>query len=289
MRQFGFLKRNIKADIQKKSLPTPQDIVAVKRQRIKDELQEIVADESFGDYTSMADELLAEYEPQVALGALLRLAFRSELDESQYPEIRSFSVDRKGTARLFIGIGRDDGYDVRKLVGLLKRECGLRDKHINDVKLGDSYSFVSVPFGEAEEIVHKLNALRRGKRPLAEIANPAGETGYNEPKPRKERRSDRQAAGDAVSDERTEAKPRRERKTQRDDRTDRRTSRRSDGERSRTSDRTQHPTSGPRPQQPYFEIGEGDAEERNSGFDWSFFERGGNTWERPAKGKKKRK
>lgn len=150
MRQFGFLRRDIKADIRRQDLPTPQDIVAVKRQRIKEELREIVEGDNYADYGDMAEELLAAYTPEVALAALLRLAFRSELDESNYPEIRSFSVDRRGTARLFLAVGRKDGYDVRKLVALLKRECGLRDKHINDVKLGDSYSFVSVPFEDAE-------------------------------------------------------------------------------------------------------------------------------------------
>ena len=174
MRQFGFLRRDIKADIRRQDLPTPQDIVAVKRQRIKEELREIVEGDNYADYGDMAEELLAAYTPEVALAALLRLAFRSELDESNYPEIRSFSVDRRGTARLFLAVGRKDGYDVRKLVALLKRECGLRDKHINDVKLGDSYSFVSVPFEDAEQVVRRLNKLRRGTRPLAEIAQPAG-------------------------------------------------------------------------------------------------------------------
>ncbi len=92
MRQFGFLRRDIKVEIRREDLPTPQDIVAVKRQRIKDELQEIVEGDNFADYGDMADELLSSYTPEVALAALLRLAFRSELDESNYPEIRSFSV-----------------------------------------------------------------------------------------------------------------------------------------------------------------------------------------------------
>lgn len=96
MRQFGFLRRDIKADIRRQDLPTPQDIVAVKRQRIKEELREIVEGDNYADYGDMAEELLAAYTPEVALAALLRLAFRSELDESNYPEIRLFSVDRAG-------------------------------------------------------------------------------------------------------------------------------------------------------------------------------------------------
>lgn len=116
----------------------------------------------------------------------MRLAFRSELDQSNYPEIRSFSVDRKGTARLFLAVGRRDGYTARKLVDMLKFKCALRDKYINDVQISDNFSFVSVPFHDAEEIVRKLNRLNRGRRPIAEIArdgeepqpaNPARENG----------------------------------------------------------------------------------------------------------------
>ena len=62
----------------------------MKRAKIKDDLQEIVANESYGDYADIAAELLESYAPDVALGALLRLAFRSELDQSNYPEIKPY-------------------------------------------------------------------------------------------------------------------------------------------------------------------------------------------------------
>ena len=164
-RGLNNLMRDIKVEIKRETLPSPQDIVEMKRLKIKDEMQEIVENESYDGYREFAEELLAEYTPDVALGALLRLAFRSELDQSNYPEIRSFSVDRKGTARLFLAVGRRDGYTARKLVDMLKFKCGLRDKYINDVQISDNFSFVSVPFHDAEEIVRKLNRLNRGRRP----------------------------------------------------------------------------------------------------------------------------
>ena len=177
-RGLNNLMRDIKVEIKRETLPSPQDIVEMKRLKIKDEMQEIVENESYDGYREFAEELLAEYTPDVALGALLRLAFRSELDQSNYPEIRSFSVDRKGTARLFLAVGRRDGYTARKLVDMLKFKCGLRDKYINDVQISDNFSFVSVPFHDAEEIVRKLNRLNRGRRPIAEIARD-GEEAYH--------------------------------------------------------------------------------------------------------------
>ncbi len=188
MRGFGWLKRDIKADITKATLPTPQDVIATKRARIKDDLNEIIENANYEEYMEMANELLAGHPAPVAMSALLRLAFRNELSESNFPEIRTFSVDRRGKARLFISIGRLDGYDARKMVELLKRECKLSDSKIDDVKVMDAYSFVTVPYEEAEHAVRQLNALRKGgDRPLAEIAQEKGAAGGNgdfEGKPR---------------------------------------------------------------------------------------------------------
>lgn len=285
MRRFGFLRRDIKADIRREELPSPQDIIAMKRQRIKDELREIVAGDTYAACSDMAAELLQEYTPEVALGALLQLAFSGDLDETKYPEIRSFSVDRRGTARLFIAIGREDGYDVRKLVALLKRECGLRDKHINDIKLGDSYSFVSVPFNDAEEVVNSLNKLRRGKRPLAEIADRKRGDAEDNDTPRKRRSKDegnkRKTASDATQpdkgkdterkssrrDDRKDNSPAKERKTQKRDDRKPRTDNKPREERTSTY-------------APAF---------NNGGFNWSLFEKDGNSWgDRPTKGKKRK-
>ncbi len=169
MRQFGFLKRNIKADIKLEKLPTPADVIATKRNKIKEDLYTIVESENYRECESMASELLESYTPEVALSALLRLAFKNELSESSYPEIRSINVDRKGKARIFIAVGARDGFDPRKLVKLLKRECGLTDHNIDDIKVMEDFSFATVPFDQANKVVRALNMLSKG-RPIAEIA-----------------------------------------------------------------------------------------------------------------------
>ncbi len=175
LRHFGFMKRDINAEIKREELPTAQDIVAMKRNKIKTDLREIITNENYKDNDEIVADLLELYSPEVALGALLRLAFRSELDESNYPEIRTFSVDRKGTTRLFLAVGKRDGYTGRKVVDMIKEQCGLQDRQIDDVAVLESYSFVTVPFTEAEKIVHTLGEVRG--RPLAEITNESREGG----------------------------------------------------------------------------------------------------------------
>ncbi|MFI3331904.1 MAG: DEAD/DEAH box helicase [Rikenellaceae bacterium] len=175
MRSFGFMKRDINVEIKREELPSAQDIVAMKRNKIKNDLREIITNDNYSDQDEIVADLLELYSPEVALGALLRLAFRSELDESNYPEIRTFSVDRKGTTRLFLAVGKRDGYTGRKLVDMIKERCGLQDRQIDDVAVLESYSFVTVPFTEAEKIVHSLGEVRG--RPLAEITNDSREGG----------------------------------------------------------------------------------------------------------------
>lgn len=201
LRQFGFMKREIKADIKREVLPTPQDVIATKRNKIKEDLQQVIENENYAECSTMAQEILASYEPEIALSGLLRLAFKNELTESHYPEIRSINVDRRGTARLFISIGRLDGYDARKMVDLLKRECDITDNKIDDVKIMDSYSFVTVPFADAEPVIRKLNAMRQGERPIAELAQDSNKGGSERGSERggERRGSERRGSGERSS------------------------------------------------------------------------------------------
>ncbi|MCC8087907.1 MAG: DEAD/DEAH box helicase [Rikenellaceae bacterium] len=177
-RQFSLMKKEVKTDIRKEKLPTAQDVIAMKRSKIKEDLNEIIGGEIIiENYVSMAKEILEEYPPELAMAALLKLAFKNDLEEDNYPEIRTFSVDRKGTARLFIAVGRVDGFTPAKLVEMLKRETDLNDSKIDDVRILDNFSFVTIPFIEAEEVTKKLNKLSKGGKPLVEIAKDRGASG----------------------------------------------------------------------------------------------------------------
>ncbi len=298
MRQFGWIKRDVKAEIKREELPTAQDIITMKRSKIKDDLREIITNDTHRDHYDMASDLLELYSPEVALSALLRLAFRSELDENNYPEIRSFSVDRRGTTRLFIAVGKKDGYTGRMLVDMLKERCGLGDKHIDDVAVLDNYSFVSVPFADAESIVRTLGD--HGGRPLAEITKEksggdrggrGGRGGDRDRGGRSERGGDRGGyrgerggdrggyRGDRGGD-RDNRQSRRERAKDRDSRAPRTTPsvRQSPRPDSRRDDRRDDRRSESR-----------QSINSNEGFDWSIFTRGGNTWDNRGADKRKKK
>ena len=268
LRRFNWMMRDIKADIKRETLPSPQDIVAMKRAKIKDDLREIVESEAYGDYADYAAELLETYAPDVALGALLRLAFRSELDQSNYPEIRSFSVDRKGKTRLFLTLGSRDGYSGRRLVDMLKRKCGLRDKNIDDVRVFENYSLVSVPFSDAENVVSRLNALG-GRRRIARIdrEDAAGGAKSEQGESRPERRSRRRDADAAPQAEAVERPMKRSRRQVAE----------APAEESRPETRSRKKAASDWSATP---------EGGNEGFDWVAFQRfdDASAWEKPKRG-----
>ncbi len=165
------MQKVIKTQIRKETLPKASDVIAVKRNRIKDDLAEIIELGTFNDYLPLAEEIMEEHGAETALAAIIRLAFKNELDIKNYSEIRTFSVDKRGTARLFISLGKLDDMTPRDLVDFLKKHTKLTDSKIDDVKVMDAFSFATVPFEDAEDALRSLNALRgRDEKPLAEIS-----------------------------------------------------------------------------------------------------------------------
>lgn len=168
-RQFLMMKRMVKADIRKEEIPTIQDIITTKKANIASEIADTIESGLFEEYREMAQSILADNDAETAVAAVLKMSFKSDLDESSYNEIRGFSVDRKGTSRIFIAMGAKDGHTLRSLVTLIQDESGIPSSKINDVKVLEEFSFITVPFENAELIVRSLNKLSEG-RPIAEIA-----------------------------------------------------------------------------------------------------------------------
>ena len=168
-RQFLMMKRQVKADIRKEEIPTITDIITTKKNNIENEIKETIESGLFEDYREMAKNILTTNEPETALSAILKMSFKNDLDVSSYSEIRGFSVDRKGTARIFIAMGAKDGHTLRTLVEFVQKESGIEASKINDVKVLEEFSFITVPFESAEMVTKAINRLSEG-RPIAEIA-----------------------------------------------------------------------------------------------------------------------
>ncbi|HAR62091.1 MAG: ATP-dependent helicase [Candidatus Margulisiibacteriota bacterium] len=165
-RRLLFIQKIAKTDIRKEKLPKIEDIIKIKKVRIKNELDNIVKMENFDNYQEMAQELLSEYQSADILAAILKYTFQDELDSKNYNEIREETVDYKGKSRLFVARGKIDGMTPRKLVDFIRQKTNVNDRNIQDVQIFDKFSFITTPFKEAEIILGVFNENKRGQKPL---------------------------------------------------------------------------------------------------------------------------
>lgn len=160
-RKLQFIKRTTKTDIRKGKLPGIKDIIKTKKNRIKSDIQAAAQSSIPNEYFDMSRELLETNEPEQILAAMLHYSFQGELDEKNYSEIEHSVVDKKGKTRLFVGHGKIDGLSRKKLINLLKEKCNINTKIIKDIQILDKFSFITLPFNEAETV---LSFFKKGKR-----------------------------------------------------------------------------------------------------------------------------
>ena len=200
-RKLMFIQKIVKTEIRKEKLPRIKDVIEAKKVRIYAELEKIVENGEFKNFEQMATELLLKADPQTLVSALLKNAYDHELDESNYSEI-SVGNDRNrentssrdsrdgrdrrnersrnqgsdgdlentGKVRLFIALGKKDGITLKKLLETITKKANVNESKIRNVELYENFSFVSVPFKEAEVIIESFAVDRNGRKPLIEKA-----------------------------------------------------------------------------------------------------------------------
>ena len=73
--------------------------------------------------------------------------------------------DDRGTARIYIGLGRNGGVRPQDLVGALANETSLNGRDIGAIKVGERFSIVEIPSGSVDEVIRTMStAPIKGKR-----------------------------------------------------------------------------------------------------------------------------
>ena len=178
-RRLMLIQKLAKTNIRKEKLPQISDIVGIKKSKIFADVYKIIDDEGHLPYMKAAKNILREHDPEDIVAAIIKYAFETELDESRYKEIREVrdvSVDKKGTTRLFVSLGKKDDLTPKKLLKMITNETKVPAGRISDVRILDSYSFITVPFGDAEVVLNAFKRRREGLKPaLIQRANDMGE------------------------------------------------------------------------------------------------------------------
>lgn len=164
-RSLMFIKKIAKTDIRREKIPQVKDIINSKKKKIQKDIEAIIEKGNFSEYCDFANDLCLENDPQTVLAALLKKSYRNELDVSSYNQIREVSVDKKGKTRLFIALGKMDKMAPKKLLNFINQKTQIDVSKIRDLQIFEKFSFITVPFTEAEIILRTFKKENK-RRPM---------------------------------------------------------------------------------------------------------------------------
>ena len=165
------IQRVAKTSIKRSSVPSVDDIVKSKQQKISEDLSSILDEEIDSHYYNWAKSLLDTNKPSKILAAVLSYAFKDELDPGAYGKVKEFSsrgndLDKQGKARLFVALGKKDKMRPDKLLLLMINTVNIKSRDITDIQVMDNFSFITVPFEYAEPLIKAFKAKKKGQKPL---------------------------------------------------------------------------------------------------------------------------
>ena len=179
-RRLMFIQRAAKADIKKAKVPEIKDIIKAKKRKIHSDLTAILEGQIDEKFYNWAKKLLDENNPTQIMAALLNYTFEEELNPEAYGNIKEKGdrqndrpMDMQGKTRLFVALGRRDQMTPPKLVQLVMGRVAIQSREIDDIQILENFSFMTVPFQQAEKIIQSFQ--ERGRKPLiTHTKNPKG-------------------------------------------------------------------------------------------------------------------
>ncbi len=171
-RTLGFIKKIAKADIRKESIPRVKEILKAKRTKIINEIKHSLENDDLADYGKLAQKVLRDQPPEDVLAATLKYFLGKTFDKKHYEELtperpskqgRIF-YEEEGKTRLFIAKGKNDNLTKRDIVDFIVKKAGVSERVIDNLSIHDNFSFISVPFIEAEKILKKFKNLKQGRK-----------------------------------------------------------------------------------------------------------------------------
>ncbi len=162
--KLQYIIRTTKTKIRKETLPKVKDVIDTKKLRIKSSIEEAITSGINNQCKELSQDLLEHNDPEDVIAALLQYSFEDELDAKSYSNIRENNsrVDIKGKTRLFVARGKKDGLTNKKLVDFITEKTKIHGKKIQDVKVMDKFSFITMPFNEAEVVLAAFKS--KGKK-----------------------------------------------------------------------------------------------------------------------------
>lgn len=156
-RKFVFFQKATNTEVKKIEIPAIEHVIASKKKKLKNNIEEMLAKGTDEKYLAIAQELLLEKEADHVLAALLKIAYANEFNEEHYNIITKISSNpTQGKSRIFIALGKNAGYYPKTMVDFIMEETGIPSREIDDVRVLDDFSFITVPEHQSEVVLKAL-------------------------------------------------------------------------------------------------------------------------------------
>jgi ATP-dependent RNA helicase DeaD len=165
-RKLAFFQKATNTTIKKGEIPGIENIIDAKKKKLKTSLENIIEKESHTHYLKLAEELLADKDATHILAAMLKITYANEFNPETYNKIEQVHTSTEGKQRLFVALGRKAGYYAKSLVDYITQETGVESRDIDDVRVLDDFSFITVPLLQAETIIKIFERKHKGERPI---------------------------------------------------------------------------------------------------------------------------
>ncbi|QCI18342.1 DEAD/DEAH family ATP-dependent RNA helicase [Buchnera aphidicola (Aphis nasturtii)] len=185
------IERTINQSIPEVQLPRIELLCEKRIQQFSKKVQQQLESKDLNEYISLLDKLYFsdDLDLKTLAAALLKMAqggrpliikkdlLKRPMKESFYKDDRRreenrnnrYRRDRKDIKNIDlyrIEIGRNDGVEVRHIVGAIANEGNINSRNIGNIKLFSSYSIIELPTGLSKELLQHLVKTRILNKPI---------------------------------------------------------------------------------------------------------------------------
>lgn len=168
------IQRYCKTKIIAKKIPSLNDVVDTKMEKILGKIDNIIQNEDLSKMIDLIEEKVNE-EEYTSLDVAAAFLYAAMGENSQPEEAMADFGDtgaEEGMVRLFINIGKKQNVRPGDILGAIAGETGMPGKLIGTIDMFDKYTFVEVPREYAHEVIEVMKSSKiKGKNVNIEPAN----------------------------------------------------------------------------------------------------------------------
>lgn len=171
------IQRYCKTKILAQKVPSMEDVVQVRLEKIMDHIETIIEEEDLTSMVNMVESQVNEsdYTAMDIAAAFLKMALLGE-EENAQNSMENFEFGdtgaEEGMVRLFINIGKKQHVKPGDILGAITGESGMPGKLVGAIDMYDKYTFVEVPREYGKDVLKAMsNSKIKGKSINIEPAN----------------------------------------------------------------------------------------------------------------------